>query len=81
MKLSETQSDFIARLAEHGRIIRYPGGFWSAPGMSLGRNGAPEWYFQTGTVQGLLSRNLIEVSRTMRSGDNPPFAIEVVFKR
>lgn len=69
-KLSSTQQALLTKFDQHSRIIRYQGGFWSAPGLPVNHNGAPEWWFGTMTVDALVKRGLLKVveERANRQG-------------
>lgn len=67
-KLSPTQSEVIARMrAAGGYIERWPGGFWTTPGMRYelkwGGVKVPEWSVAWNTVNALAKRGLIRETK------------------
>lgn len=79
MMLSDVQQQLIARMRACGTLRRYPGGFWSAPGvvMSDGFGGKlPPWHFSTATVRALIRMGVLAVVDT-RTNPAGTFPIEV----
>lgn len=73
MKLSETQAAAFELVKKHGRICRYRGGYWNAPGMK-----APDYEtgsFGTNTVFALYKKRLVSISEE-RGNANGIFTIE-----
>ncbi|MTI15211.1 hypothetical protein [Sansalvadorimonas verongulae] len=68
-KLSPEMQKAFNRLQEHGRLIKYSGGFWSAPGVACRKSHLgtglriPAWHYGTRTIQGLIRRDLARVVR------------------
>jgi len=84
IKLSPTQEEAIAKLREHGKLIRYSGGFWSAPGVPFKYTypGSPlEWEFGTSTIHALLKLGVLAVAEERMSRNGPyPVAVVLVEK-
>lgn len=68
MTLSDTMQKAIAAIEQHGELVRKPGGFWTAEN-TLEKNGVPEWYFSTSTIQGLINRKILVGTEAMKRGD------------
>lgn len=72
--LSPEMVEVVGRMrAAGGRLVRWPGGFWTTPGQPTRSStpyDVPVWYASTGTVQALARRGLISVDeeRTSASG-------------
>lgn len=88
IKLSPVMQDAITLATKYGkgRLCRYPGGFWSVPGLDC-QGGAPNRvtitslpdYFSANTVRALVNRGVAEytdwaVSRTGK------FEVEITIK-
>ena len=69
------------RLQKHGRLIKYTGGFWSAPDVEIrpsrltGQN-LPAWWYGTRTIQGLIRRDLARVTKE-RKWEEKIYPVEV----
>lgn len=72
MKLSPTQEEALKMMKEKGggRLVRWPGGFWTYPGADgkavYGFGGffeyfRPEWSCSTNTVRALAKKGLVEI--------------------
>ena len=64
MKLSDTMLDVVAKMrAAGGRLERWPGGFWTTPGMAVKSISQgyriPVWSTSTHTVKALAARGVI----------------------
>jgi hypothetical protein len=75
---SPTMKKCIQKAMEHPQLIRYRGGFWSAPGLEVDRYGAPEWHFETRTIAALIDRNIFEVVQYAR-GSIAKYPVKVKF--
>lgn len=74
-KLSPTMVDAYDYAVDHGRIVRYPGGFWAREGWPGRRT---EKWFGTTTIQALVSRGVFSYSEWKASGKGRfPVAVEV----
>jgi hypothetical protein len=76
--LSPVQQDAVdtARVSG-GRLVRWPGGFWTYPGVALAEGGSsdrvPTWHVSTNTIKGLLRRGaVVEVDWRETEGFNGP---------
>lgn len=61
-QLTDAQRDAIAAALEHGRLVRYRGGFWSEPATRLDPNGRPPWYFPDSCINQLVHRRHLVVT-------------------
>lgn len=74
-KISAVMADALANAHDHGRVLeRRAGGFWTWPGcpsitLDKQTGPVPTWYVSTGTVQGLITRGLMEVTQRLPRGD------------
>ncbi len=80
-QLSPKMQKAYSRLLKHGRLIKYTGGFWSAPGVEIRHSHitntpVPAWHFGTQTIQGLIRRKLIKVVRE-RKWEDKVYPVEV----
>ena len=83
--LSPKMQKAYNRLKEHGRLIKYRGGFWSAPEVETRTSlvtgyPIPAWFFCTSTIQGLIRRDLARVVKE-RCWDGVVYPVEVVVVR
>ena len=71
MALSSTQQQAVAKIrADGGKIERWPGGFWTTPGMTfVQRNGyrAPDWYVTVQTIAVLSRLGLLRKTKVVGS--------------
>ncbi len=67
-ELSEEMRRCLSEITEHGKIVRYTGGFWAQEGLPVNDLGSPQMngeshYFSFGTIRALVERLLIRVDR------------------
>lgn len=65
-KLTPIQQQLIAKIREHGSLVRFRGGFWSGPETPVVKSydmDVPEWYFPTRTVQALIGQGVLTVTQ------------------
>lgn len=88
-KVSPTMQGALDAAREHGgRLVRWPGGFWTYPDCPTRGGGSwdtdyPTWSVAAGTIKSLLARGLVrEVDWREARGFNGPYrfavAVEVV---
>lgn len=65
----------LAKAKEHGELVRKPGGFWTAEGTPEKKDGTPEWYFSTSTIQGLINRKLLVGAAHLQRGQ--PWKVKI----
>jgi hypothetical protein len=73
-KLSETQQQLVTKISEYGTLVRYPGGYWSAPGVECSEavgSRYPVWHFGTLTVRALIKQGMLVVSQMSNNGMYP----------
>lgn len=68
----------LAIVRETGCIVRYPGGFWQKSNVSS--PGPPDDAVGTGTIQALVSRDLL-IYTSYKSGPSGCFAVTAVFTK
>ena len=62
--LSDTQRETVRRMKDAGgKIERWPGGFWTTPGMTQNLRGYPEWSVTTHTIKALVRKGVIKESK------------------
>lgn len=62
--LSPHQLETVTRMRACDRKIeRWPGGFWTTPGMTKNLRGAPMWYVTTQTITSLERRGVVKESK------------------
>lgn len=72
MKLSKTQQQLMAKIRETGdTIVRLPGGFWTCPDPMVDARGVPAWWFSSHTINALIKRNVLTVTKTGRTSVFP----------
>lgn len=77
MATTKTMEFALAKAAENGgELIRLPGGYWTGRGVNIQPTGAPAWYVGSTTVNALLARKRVEVSR-WQQGKHKRFPISV----
>lgn len=76
-KLTAEMKKCLDALKEHGKLVRYRGGFWSTVNAELDPiEKWPKWYIGTKTIDALIRRNLIAGTGQKESGYGP-FFVEV----
>lgn len=63
-ELSEPMKAALDKMKEHGRLVRWPGGYWTfpnCPSRPTPNGAAPEWWTITQTINGLARRGTIKV--------------------
>lgn len=68
----------LAIVRETGCIVRYPGDFWQKP--NIKSQGAPDDSVGTGTIQALVSRDLL-IYTSYKNGPSGCFAVTAVFTK
>ncbi|MEY2151114.1 hypothetical protein AB7849_09365 [Rhodanobacter sp. 115] len=60
-QLTPTQADLVGKVRSAGGRIEYrKGGFYTSPGVPEVRPGVPEWYFEWGTVNALVKKQVLQ---------------------
>lgn len=82
--LSQTQLECIETLKEHGKLIKYSGGFWSAQNVEIKHvpctpdpYDAPTWYISTRTINALIKKGVLKITAE-KSWNGKPYPVEVV---
>lgn len=70
-----------AKTHGNGKLVRYPGGYWTFPGAEWAGS-APVWWAGTSTVQALVTRGQLEYTKQMhrRRHGSATFPIEATIK-
>lgn len=85
MKLTPSQQEVLESLKRHGTLLKYSGGFWSAPGVELKRLGGggpegdsmiPVWSFGTNTIKAMLRKGTI-VATDHKTWEGKEYPVEV----
>lgn len=83
--LSPLQQEVVDSLKQHGVLLRYDRGFWSAPnvemrklncGMPYGEVLIPTWHFGTNTIKAMLRKGIVVVTKT-KTGVRVEYPVEV----
>lgn len=76
--LSQAQQTALDHALKHGRLVRWPGGFWTYPDCEAtegewvegqakaGRS--PKWFVGVQTIMNLVDRGMLEISRSSKIG-------------
>jgi hypothetical protein len=77
-EISATMRMAVLVTRERGKLVRFPGGYWSYEGCPW--DGAtPQTYFGTTTIQGLVRRGVLRYSQWRRkSRQHGEFPVEAV---
>ena len=79
-KLSPTQAQAVAVIkARGGKIERWPGGFWTTPGIEFDQRPGyrvPNWYVGAGTVKALEKLGVLRETGRKWTRDGTSFAFE-----
>lgn len=67
--LSATMAAALVDTIERGgTLVRWAGGYWTAPGTAPVRPGVPIWYVSTATVEALIARGRFHVTKKLPRG-------------
>ncbi len=66
-KISETMREVLDKMAEHGHLVRWPGGFWTYPNCPTTRKVdnhlVPDWYVGVQTLKALAKRDMVRLEK------------------
>ena len=69
--LTPTMARCLAKLREHGGLIRLAGGYWVPPGAGFANGKPPDSYDIQSTIEGLVRRGLAHVTKRGGYGSKP----------
>lgn len=87
-KISSEMEKCLAAIVEHGKLVRFQGGFWTAEGVEWKKkwsnqlqsytdeNDYPVWYYRWGTIEALVKRGRVKITAT-KAGKYGEFPVEV----
>lgn len=84
MALTPSQKEVLDSLKQHGKLLKYSGGFWSAPDVALKRLGGgpggdlmiPAWSFGTNTIKAMLRKGII-IATEQKTWEGKEYPVEV----
>jgi hypothetical protein len=71
-EISATMAIALAEVHEHGRLVRYQGGYWATDMAPRDHNGIPIDHFGTSTINGLIKRGRLVVTE-WKKGSRPRY--------
>lgn len=81
LTLSEEQFKCLSAIIEHGKLIKYPGSFWSKEGVDMIDQieyKVPAWYYGNSTIKALLARELIVAEFRLNSYTGKYYPVEAM---